>query len=130
MFYYKNTIILETQCYLQLAEKDLEAKEPLYERILQNGNSLLDDTEDGPEKEAVQQKLDDLTKKWDDVKDKTKKRTDDLDRLYPLAQAHSDSHVTFSVYLDGAEKKLNGFKQPAIDQEELDRQKKELEVRY
>jgi len=38
--------------------------------------------------------------------------------------------VTFSVYLDGAEKKLNGFKQPAIDQEELDRQKKELEVRY
>uniref|UniRef100_A0A7M5V1J7 Uncharacterized protein n=1 Tax=Clytia hemisphaerica TaxID=252671 RepID=A0A7M5V1J7_9CNID len=111
----------------RLAEKDLEAKEPIYERILQNGNSLLDETEPGPERDAVQQKLDDLTDKWNGVKEKADKRTDDLGRLLPLAQTHNDNYVTFSVYLNGAEKKLNGFKQPEMDPEELERQKKELE---
>ena len=129
MYYYKTSITLENECYLpQLAEKDLEAKKPIYERILQNGHSLLDETEPGPERDAVQQKLDDLTNKWNGVKEKADKRTDDLGRLLPLAQTHNDNYVTFSVYLNGAEKKLNGFKQPEMDPEELERQKKELEV--
>lgn len=129
MYMYKSTVTFENTRYLQLAEKDLEAKEPVYERILQNGHSLLDETEDGPEKEAVQKRLDELTDTWNGIKEKSNKRTDDIGELYPLASDHNDKYVTFSVYLTGAEKKLNGFDKPCIDEEELERQQKELEVR-
>lgn len=128
MYFYKSTITFENTRYLQLAEKDLEAKEPVYERILQNGHSLLDETEDGPEKDAVQQRLDELTNTWNDIKDKSNKRSDDIGRLYPLASAHNDDYVTFSVYLTGAEKKLDELDKPCIDEKELERQQKELEV--
>ena len=128
MYFYKSTITFENTRYLQLAEKDLEAKEPVYERILQNGHSLLDETEDGPEKEAVQQRLDELTNTWNGIKEKSNQRSNDIGALYPLASAHNDNYVTFSVYLTGAEKKLNGFDNPCIDEKELERQQKELEV--
>lgn len=128
MYFYKSTITFENTRYLQLAEKDLEAKEPVYERILQNGHSLLDETEDGPEKEVVQQRLDELTDTWNGIKEKSNQRSNDIGRLYPLASAHNDNYVTFSVYLNGAEKKLNGFDKPCIDEKELERQQKELEV--
>lgn len=128
MFYYQTSIIIEKKYYLQLVQKEVDAKEPVYERILQNGQNILDETEPGPEKDAVQTKLDDMTKNWDDVKEKSAKRGSDIDKLYPVCQDYSDGYVTFSVYLTDAEKRQQTFEPVAGDKDEIERQKKELEV--
>lgn len=128
MFYHRTTIIIEKKYYLQLVQKEVDAKEPVYERILQNGKNILDETEPGPEKDAVQGRLDDLTDNWNDVKQKSAKRASDIDQLYPVCQDHFDGYVTFSLYLTDAEKRQQAFEPVPCDKDELERQKKELEV--
>lgn len=102
--------------------------EPVFERIVENGNHLLDETEPGAEKEALQQRIDDTKKKWEEVKDKSYKRKDDIDKLYPLAQAYNDDYVTFSVYLQDAEKRKDNLKPVSADEEEILKQLEDIKV--
>lgn len=128
MYYHRTSIIIEKKYYLQFVQKEVDAKEPVYESILQNGRNILDETEPGPEKNGVQGKLDDLTDSWNGVKENSAKRASDIDQLYPLCQVYADGYVTFSIYLNDAEKRQQALEPVAGDKDELERQKKELEV--
>lgn len=128
MYNYQTSIIIEKKSYLQLVQKEVEGKEPVYERILQNGQNILDETEPGPERDGIEKRLDGLTNDWNDVKQKSDKRAADIDQIYPLCQEHTDGYVTFSVYLNDAEKRQRAFETVPYDKDEIARQRKELEV--
>ena len=88
----------------------------------------MESTEPGPEKDALQKRLDDITECWNDVKGESFKRKEDIDKLYPLCHAYDDRYVTFSVYLQDAEKRKNGLGPVSSDKSEVLKQIKELEV--
>ena len=104
-------------------------QEPVFDRIIQNGHNLLDATEPGTEKDALQKRLNDVTDRWRDVKQTSTKRKDDIERLYPLCKTYDDEYTTFSVWLVDAEKRKNGFHPVSSDKEILLDQLDQVKVR-
>lgn len=86
--------------------------------------------EPGNDKEALQNKLTEAEAKWSSVKQKCDKKCKDIDELYPLSQKYSEDAVTFSIWLDKAEKKKGDLEtQPLLPNEnDLKKQRKDTEV--
>ena len=110
----------------------MKQQEPVFERIIRNGQDRVDDLEPGKERDALEQKLDDAEKQWNDVKTKSEKKTKDIERLHPRSKKYKDDSVTFSVWLEKAEKKKDDIeKQPLLSHEYgLKKQLKDTEVIY
>ena len=117
---------------LQIIQQDVKQQEPVFERIIRNGQDRIDDSEPGTERDALEQKLDDAEKQWNDVKTRSEKKTKDIERLHPRSKKYKDDSVSFSVWLEKAEKKKDDIeKQPLLsDENGLKKQLKDTEVIY
>lgn len=113
----------------QLLHQDIIQKEPVYERILQNGENLLEASEPGDERDALSKRLDDVKNEWNDVKESSNKRKNDIDRLFPLTKNYNGKYVTFSIYLRDAEKQKENLEPLSTDKDKALLQQKETEVK-
>ncbi len=112
-------------------EKDIQKREPEYEKVMNNGHALLDASEPGLERNDLGSKLVESEKRWNDVKTTAEKRSNGIDVILPESQKYSDNSVTFSCWLMTAETKekdLSGRELP-FDKTRLDQYGQEVEVR-
>ena len=91
---------------------------------------MLENTEPGQERDLLDKKLEETEKRWKDVEERTIKRGDDLDKLYPASQKLKDDTLLFSVWLMDAEKKKDRLDSEPLssDKDIIAVQNKELEV--
>ena len=99
----------------------------MFERIVQNGDSLLDEAEEGPEKEALRERLEVINEQWNDIKSQTQTRKEYIDKLYPLCEKFNDNYVLFSVFLEDSQKCLEGMSL-SLDKNEAGGKMEELKV--
>ena len=63
------------------------------------------------------------------MKERSNKRKNDIDRLFPLAKNYNGKYVTFSIYLRDAEKRKENLEPLSTDKDKALLQQKEVEVR-
>ena len=71
---------------------------------MQDGNAVLNGTDQGLGRDELKSRLDDSKKRWEEVKRNTEKRSSEIDELYPKSKSFYDNAVTFSCWLMNAEK--------------------------
>ncbi len=111
-------------------QHDINKKTPEFENILSNGHALLNGTDPGSERDALESRLADTEKRWDEVKTAAENRTNGIDVLLPESEKYSDNSVTFSCWLMTAETKEKDLQGRPLssDRAMLDQQRREIEV--
>ena len=110
----------------QLAQT-LKEQEPLYEKLLENGQAVAETLEDEPERNVLEQKLDEMKKRWEDAKEKVASRQDQLEKVEPQARIYRDEADSFEAVLSDAEKKVEEFEPLCIDKASIAKQKELLQ---
>lgn len=90
------------------------------------GRNVLDTSEPGPDRDALEQKLHDTTSRFNDIKDKTADRQERLDKVVPLSRKHKYESQTFKPWLTSAEKRYAALNPDTFDKTSLDNQLKML----
>lgn len=90
---------------------------------------MLEASEPGDERDALSKRLDHVKNEWNDVKESSNKRKNDIDRLFPLAKNYNGKYVTFSIYLRDAEKRKENLEPLSTDKDKALLQQKETEVK-
>ena len=70
---------------------------------------FLETTEPGDEREELKSKIDDLTKRWESVKEKTTENLAAIDEVLPLAKVFRETTDVFTDWLKSAERKVETF---------------------
>lgn len=91
------------------------------------GANILDTSEPGPDRDNLEQKLNDTTSQFENLKAKTSDRQERLDKVVPLSRKHKYESQTFKPWLVSAEKRVGNLQPLTCDKTVLDKQLKSLE---
>ena len=86
------------------------------------GRNVLDTSEPGPDRDALENKLNDLTQRWDSVKRQTADRQQQLDQVLPLSKEFHGEIQDIKPWLSDAEKRLQAIDPDACDNRSIDKQ--------
>lgn len=104
-------------------QKDLALQDPVFEKLVQNGQGVVDALEDAPEREAMEQKIAELKTRWQDVKDKVGDRHKQLIKVETEALKFRQEADFLSLLLVDAEKQVDEFEPLTVDIESTTKQK-------
>lgn len=75
----------------------------MFNELLKLGREVLEKTEPGPNREALQKDLNNLENRWTDVYYNTVERQEKLEEIVPLAQKYTDSVSDLLLWLTETE---------------------------
>ena len=104
-------------------------KEPNFDEVFSNGQDVVDGSEKGQERDSLNDKLEDLRTRWDELKKKSNERKEVLEEIVPLAKKYDESRKELLPWLDEAEKKLDNLEVVSADQSNLNKQDEIAKVR-
>lgn len=104
----------------------IHQQETLFEQLIRAGRNILETTEPGPDKEALETKLNDTTQRWDSVKKQTAERQEQINEVLPLAKEFLSEMQDVKPWLKDAEKRLESLEPDACDLISVDRQLESL----
>ncbi|UXI17137.1 cathepsin O-like cysteine peptidase protein [Sarcoptes scabiei] len=112
----------------QLIKKMINDRESSLHSLKELGQEFMRNL-DSNEKFHVENQLNDLTKRFNVLKNECDKRLNLLKEIYPIAKAFSDKALPLQEWLDNTERKLNNLKQSmAMDSENLRNKIKEHQI--
>lgn len=122
-------IVSEQKEHIQHSVSDNVArKQPVFEKILEDGLSMLERMEPGSERDVQQEKLEKMKSRWNDVKDKTAELQSCVAEVHEASQKYDQQAAAFKDWLQDAEKKANKIYPVSCDENELNESLKELEA--
>ena len=124
----KPSAMAVTMGVLENIKKDLSYEKPSYDKILNDGQKLLDSIESPSDKDALLAKLDDLKKLWNETNGKVNKEQVSEDDILKKAEDLDEKMNTLEHFLDDQEKKLRSLEPVGCSPEKLDQQQKEINV--
>ena len=107
-------------------QKELALQDPVFEKLVQNGQQLVDALEDAPEREAMEQKISELKTRWQAVKAKVDDRQNQLDKVEREAEKFRQEADSLSGLLSDAEKQVEEFEPLSVDIDNIAKQKELL----
>ena len=99
----------------------LKQQEPVYEKIMEIGQALLESSPDETDGESLKEDLNDLTSKWQDVTNKANEREESLKDALPLTKSYSTAHDDFCNWLSETERKLGSIDEMPLDVENIEK---------
>ena len=111
---------------VEQASADVKQLEPLYERISQNGNDMLDTLEPGEEKDKLDEKLNDLSTRWNAVKSKVENRKAKVEEVSPVAKTHHDSLKSLLPWMTDSENWVSSLDPVSCDEKSISKEQKIL----
>ena len=122
-------IVSEQKEHIQHHVSDnIARKQPVFEKILEDGLSMLERMEPGDEKDMQQEKLEKIKSRWNAVKDKTAELQGCIHEVHEASQKYDHRAAAFKDWLEDAEKKASKIYPVSCDENELNETLKELEV--
>ena len=104
-------------------QKDLSLQDPVFEKLIQNGQGVVDALEDAPEREAMEQKIAELKTRWQDVKGKADERQKQLVKVESEAQKFRQDADSLTSLLADAEKQVDEFEPLTVNIDSIAKQK-------
>lgn len=106
----------------------IDQQEPIFENLLKTGERVLENTEPGDERRAVEKKIAELKERWQKTKDKAAERDQRIESVLPDAREYHKAQSTFEPWLGDAEKQVSEIKIKSSDPDEIEKQIKVLAV--
>lgn len=107
-------------------QKELALQDPVLEKLVQNGQQVVDALEDAPEREAMEQKISELKTRWQAVKARVDDRQNQLDKVEREAEKFRQEADSLSGLLSDAEKQVEEFEPLSVDIDNIAKQKELL----
>ncbi|KAJ7387741.1 hypothetical protein OS493_001084 [Desmophyllum pertusum] len=104
-------------------QKDLALQDPVFEKLVQNGQGVVDALDDAPERDAMEQKIAELKTRWQDAKGKVDDRQDQLIKVETEAQKFRQEADSLSLLLADAEQQVEAFEPLTVDIDSIAKQK-------
>ena len=82
----------------------------------------MDTSEPGPDRDTLEDKLNDATQRWESVKKQTADRQEQLDQVLPLAKEFHSEIQDIKPWLSEAEKRLQAVELDSCDLRSIDKQ--------
>lgn len=83
---------------------------------MRSGNNLLENTDPGPEKDELQNKLDNTKQRWNNIKDKVSSHKEKVNAAIPEAAKYSTAADGLEPWLNEAEEKLSSLEPISADE--------------
>ena len=115
--------------FFQVLEKDLDQHKPVHEHVMQKGKAVLETMKPGREKDILQQKLEGLETRWNELSEKITQRGEKLQDIEPSASKYVNSSEPFTNWLLESEERLKDCEKIPEDEESSTQQLELLEVR-
>ena len=94
---------------LQSDRRDVLMHEPSYNHLVHKATQFLDSSGPGPKKDDISAKLDDVKKRWEELKRKTNERYAQIGDVLPLAQKYHDNSQNVKDVVTLAETELGSY---------------------
>lgn len=120
-------IVSEQKEYVKHSvSENISRKQPVFEKVLEDGNGMLEKMEPGSERDIQQEKLEKMRSRWNDIKDKVAGLRKFVEEVHEASQKCDHRAAAFRVWLDDAEKKLGRIYPVSCDENELNETLKTL----
>jgi len=113
--------------YFQPILQDVIDKEPVYEAILKSGEELKNASQVQADKDNLEEKLEDITKRWNELKASSNDRDKLLDDAVEATTEYQQLKNQFVPWLDETEKSFDDIN-PCCDADKLKVQEEKLKV--
>lgn len=112
----------------QAIRRDVLSHQPTYEFIEAEGDKALTAAKSGPQREELEQKLEEVKKRWKNLTEHTDQRRVQLEEVLPLAQKYHDALKNVESVVTRAETQLESFSGPVIDPDRAKQQLGDIKV--
>ena len=120
-------IVSEQKEYVKHSvSENISRKQPVFEKILEDGHSMLEKMEPGSERDIQQEKLEKMRSRWNDIKDKVGGLQKFVEEVHEASQKYDHRAAAFRFWLEDAEKKLGRIYPVSCDENELNETLKKL----
>lgn len=117
-------------CCLQADRRDVLMHEPLYNNLVRKATAFLESSGPDPKKDEISAKLDDVKKRWDELKRKTNERHAQIEDVLPLAQKYHDNSQNVKDVVTLAETELGSYLGVSPDVEIAKQELQNIKVCY
>ena len=104
----------------------LKQQEPVYEKIMEVGQTLLESSTDETDGGALKEEINDLTSKWQDVTNKAHAREESLENALPLTKSCSTAQDDFRNWLSETERKLESIDEMPLNVDSIEKVQERL----
>lgn len=108
----------------------MDQHKPVHEHVIEKGKAVLDNMKPGRDKDNLEQKLQDLEARWNDLSERITQRGDKLQEIEPSASKYVNSSEPFTNWLAESEERLKECEKIPEDEESVTQQLEILEVRF
>ena len=106
---------------------NITKKEPVFEKLIEEGEKMREKMESGDDKEQHQKNLEETTARWQAFKEKADNMQNKIDEVHETAGGYDKKNNKFKSWLDEAEKKLGKVKVKSYTPEDAEKTLQELE---
>ena len=107
---------------------DVVQQGALFDKLNKSGKSVINSLDDGPDKDELVKRLDELNNEWEGVKQQANDMKTKIDEVYPLAEEYKTKVDDFTPWLENAEKKLADVEPGAVKKAEAGQELEKLKV--
>ena len=86
---------------------DVEQQEIVFGKLIKSGQNVLSSLDDGPERETLEKRLDEVKDQWEVVKGQAEEWNAKIANVYPIAEDYKGRVDDFRRWLEDTEKKVS-----------------------
>ena len=113
----------------QPIHEEIKEKEPVFIALKASGEELKESSESSADRDNLQEKLDNVSERWNELNDASDTRRTMLDEAVELTSKYQEGRSHFLPWLDEAERRV-GAVQLKCDHQVLESNKQHVEVSY
>jgi DNA repair ATPase RecN len=107
---------------------DVVQQGALFDKLNKSGQNVINSLDEGPDKDELVKRLDELNNEWEGVKKEANERKMKIDKVYPLAEEYKTKVDDFAPWLENAEKKIGDIEPGAVKKAEAGQELEKLKV--
>jgi chromosome segregation ATPase len=113
---------------LQVIDENLSQVEPVFEKLVDLVQSLLDASEPSDDREVLEHKLDDVKIRWYCLREKVPEREEQILRVLPLARKFENITEPFTAWLEETERRVGELEPTSLNKDEVTRKLEEVKA--
>ena len=111
-----------------MIDENLSQVEPVFEKLVDLVQSLLDASEPSDDREVLEHKLDDVKIRWYCLREKVPEREEQILRVLPLARKFENITEPFTAWLEETERRVGELEPTSLNKDEVTRKLEEVKA--
>lgn len=114
--------------HFQAIDENLSQVEPVFEKLVDLVQSLLDASEPSEDREVLEHKLDDVKIRWYCLREKVPEREEQILHVLPLARKYENITEPFTAWLEETERRVGELEPTSLNKDDVTRKSEEMKA--